>query len=154
MPNVKPIPEGYHTLTPYLVIRGAKEALEFYTKAFHAQEKHRMVDGNGRIGHAEITIGNSMVMLADENPGTGHKSASDLGGSPVTLCLYVEDCDAWFNRAVSAGATVERPLQTMFYGDRTGGVKDPFGFVWYISTHVEDVLPEEMERRMKAAAHQ
>jgi PhnB protein len=151
MANVKPIPDGYHTATPYLIIRGAKQALEFYKHAFGAQETFRMEGDEGKIGHAEIKIGDSMIMLADENEKTGHRSAQSLGASPVSICLYVDDCDSWFNRAVQAGAKVERPLQNMFYGDRTGGVKDPFGYSWFISTHVEDVSPEEMEARMKSA---
>lgn len=152
MANVKPVPDGYHTVTPYLIVRGAKEALEFYKHAFGAEELFRMADESGKIGHAEMKIGSSMIMLADENENTGHRSPAALGGSAVTMCLYVEDCDALFNRAVQAGAKVERPLANQFYGDRTGGVKDPFGYSWYISTHVEDVSPEEMERRMKTAA--
>ena len=152
MANVKPVPDGYHTVTPYLILRGAKEALEFYKNAFGAEESFRMEDDSGKIGHAEMKIGNSMIMLADENENTGHRSPAGLGGSAVTMCLYVEDCDALFNRAVQAGAKVERPLANQFYGDRTGGVKDPYGYSWYISTHVEDVSPEEMERRMKSSA--
>jgi PhnB protein len=151
MANVKPIPDGYHTVTPYLIIRGAKQALEFYANAFGAEEAFRMENDKGKIGHAEIKIGNSMIMLADESEETHHKSPQTLGGSPVTICLYVEDCDSLFNRAVQAGAKIDRPLQNMFYGDRTGGVTDPFGYSWFISTHVEDVSPEEMEARMKSA---
>ena len=152
MANVKPIPDGYHTVTPYLIIRGAKQAIEFYKQAFGAEEAFRMENEEGKIGHAEIKIGDSMIMLADESNETNHKSPQALGGSAVSICLYVADCDSWFNRAVEAGAKVERPLQNMFYGDRTGGVKDPFGYSWFVSTHVEDVSPEEMERRMKAMA--
>ncbi len=150
MANVKPIPEGYHTVTPYLIIRGANEALDFYTKAFGAEVQSKMVDEKGRVGHAEMKIGNSMIMLAEEHEEMGHKSPLQLGSSPVSIVLYVEDCDALFNRAVAAGAKVDRPLANQFYGDRTGGVSDPFGYTWFISTHVEDVSPEEMERRMKA----
>ena len=152
MANVKPVPDGYHTATPYLIVRGASKALEFYRDAFGAEEIFRMEDESGKIGHAEMKIGNSMIMLGDESETAPHKSPATLGGSPVSIVLYVEDCDALFNRAVQAGAKVERPLANQFYGDRTGGVKDPFGYSWYISTHVEDVSPEEMERRMKAAA--
>ena len=151
MANVKPIPDGYHTITPYLIIKGAKKAMEFYTKAFGAKETFKMLDERGEVGHAEMRIGNSMIMLAEENPKMPHKSATTLGGSPISVLLYVEDCDAVFNQAVQAGAKVERPLANQFYGDRTGGVKDPFGYDWYISTHIEDVSPEEMERRMQAA---
>ena len=152
MANVKPIPDGYHTLTPYLVVKGAKEAMEFYAKAFGAKEVYKMLDPTGRIANAEMRVGNSMLMLADENPEFAHKSPAAFGGSPVTFVLYVEDCDTVFNRAVEAGGSVERPLTTQFYGDRSGGVKDPFGYVWYVSTHVEDVSPEEMDRRMKEMA--
>ncbi|HEY3929468.1 MAG TPA: VOC family protein [Candidatus Koribacter sp.] len=151
MTNVKPIPDGYHTVTPYLVMKGAKQALEFYAKAFGAQETLRFEDERGEIGHAEMRIGTSMIMLAEEKPNMGHKSPATLGGSSVSILLYVEDCDAIFEQAVNAGATVARPLANQFYGDRTGGVKDPFGYEWYISTHIEDVSPEEMEQRMKAA---
>jgi PhnB protein len=151
MANVKPIPDGYSSLTPYLIIHGAKKAMEFYTKAFGAQETFKMLDDKGEIGHAEMRIGNSIVMLAEEKPNLPHKSPTTLGGSPVSILLYVEDCDAVFHRAVEAGAKVERPLANQFYGDRTGGVKDPFGFSWYIATHVEDVSPEEMDRRAKQA---
>lgn len=149
MANVKPIPDGYHSITPYLIIRDAKKAMEFYKKAFGAQETFKMLDDKGNIGHAEMRIGNSIVMLAEEKPDFPHKSPATLGGSPVSLMLYVEDCDTVFHRAVDAGGKVERPLANQFYGDRTGGVKDPFGFSWYIATHIEDVLPEEMERRAK-----
>ncbi len=149
--RVKPIPEGYHTATPYLIIKGAARAIEFYKKAFGATELMRMAQPDGRIGHAEIRIGNSPIMLADEVPEMGHRSPQSLGGSPVSILLYVEDVDALFNQAVSAGAKVERPVQDQFYGDRTGGVTDPFGHVWYIATHKEDVSPEEMRKRAAAA---
>lgn len=152
MANVKPIPDGYHTITPYLIIKGAKNAIEFYSNAFGAEEVFRMEDESGNIGHAEMRIGNSIFMLADEKSNMGHKSPATIGGSPVSILLYVENCDAAFDRAVKAGASVARPLANQFYGDRTGGVKDPFGYEWYISTHIEDVSPEEMERRMKAMA--
>ncbi len=149
MAKVKPIPDGYHSITPYLVIRGAKRAMEFYAEAFGAKEVFKMLDDKDEVGHAEMRIGDSIIMLADEKSNMPHKSPATLGGSPVSILLYVEDCDAVFNQAVSAGAQVERPLADQFYGDRTGGVKDPFGFSWYIATHVEDVSPEEMERRAK-----
>jgi PhnB protein len=149
MANVKPIPDGYRSVTPYLIIRGAAQAMEFYSKAFGAKEQFKMPGPDGKIGHAEMRIGDSVIMLADENPNMGHKSPETLGGSPISILLYVEDCDATFNQAVKAGGQVERPLANQFYGDRTGGVKDPFGFSWYIATHVEDVSPDEMERRAK-----
>lgn len=147
---VKPIPDGYHTLTPYLTVKGASEAIAFYTRAFGAEELFRMAQPDGRIGHAEIRIGNSPIMLADEFPEMGNKSPGTLGGSPISLLIYVEDSDAIFARAVAAGATVLRPMADQFYGDRSGMVKDPFGHTWSISTHREDVSPDELERRAKA----
>ena len=152
MAKVKPIPDGYHSLTPYLIISGAQKALDFYAKVFGAQETFKMPGPDGKIGHAEMRIGDSMFMLADENPKMGHKSASTLGGSPVGILLYVDNVDETFKRAVDAGAQVERPIANQFYGDRTGGVKDPFGFSWYIATHIEDVSPEEMQRRAQEMA--
>lgn len=147
---VKPIPDGYNSVTPYLIIDGAARALEFYKKALGAEETVRMPAPGGRIGHAEMRIGSSVIMLADENPEVGARSPKSFGGSPISLMLYVEDVDKAFARAVQAGATVQRPLANQFYGDRTGGIVDPFGHIWYLATHVEDVSPEEMKRRMKA----
>jgi len=149
--NVKPIPEGYHTVTPYLIIKGATDAIDFYKTAFGAKELFRM-DHDGKIGHAEIKIGDSPIMLADESPEMGHKSPQTLGGSPISILLYVEDVDALFNQAVAAGRKVDRPLEDKFYGDRGGSLTDPFGHIWHIATHKEDVTPEEMEKGM-AAAH-
>lgn len=151
---VKPIPKGYHTATPYLIIKGAAEAIKFYKKAFGATEFMRMPGPDGNIGHAEIRIGNSPIMLADEFPGMGHFSPATLGGTPVSLMLYVEDVDSLFKKAVKAGATVLRPVVDQFYGDRSGTVSDPFGHVWTISTHKEDVTPAEMKKRMKAMMKQ
>lgn len=148
---VKPIPEGYHSVTPYLIVDGAVKALDFYKRAFGAQENFRMAQPDGRIGHAEIRIGDSVVMLADENMQMGIRSPKSAGGASVMLMIYVEDVDKVFNRAVAAGATVERPIANQFYGDRTGGIVDPFGHKWYLATHVEDVPPAELERRAKAA---
>lgn len=148
---VKPIPEGYHSVTPYLILRGAARALDFYQRAFGAVERFRMEASDGRIGHAEMQIGDSTLMLADEHPEMGAKSPESWGGSPICLMLYVEDVDLVFAQAVKAGATVERPLADQFYGDRTGGLKDPFGHVWYLATHIEDVPPEEMKKRAEAA---
>ena len=148
---VKPIPEGYHTATPYLIVKGAARAIDFYTKAFGAKEMMRMAQPDGRIGHAEIKIGDSPIMLADEFPDIGARSPQSLGGSPVSILLYVEDVDAVFSQAVAAGATLQRPVADQFYGDRTGGVTDPFGHVWYIATHKEDVSSEEMKKRAAAA---
>lgn len=148
---VKPIPEGYHSVTPYLIINGASEAIEFYKKAFAATELFRFPAPGGKIGHAEIKIGDSPIMLADEYPDMGYKGPQSLGGSPITLMIYVEDVDNVFNRAVGAGATVKEAVQDKFYGDRSGSVIDPFGHIWHVATHKEDVSMEEMERRAKAA---
>lgn len=146
----KPVPEGYHTTTPYLIIGGAAEAIEFYKKAFGATELLRFPAPGGKIGHAEIKIGDSPIMLADEFPEMGYKGPKALGGSPVSLMIYVEDVDTVFNQAVAAGAAVKEALSDKFYGDRMGTVTDPYGHVWHVSTHKEDVSIEEMERRMKA----
>lgn len=151
--TVKPIPEGYHTVTPYLIIKGAAEALEFYKKAFGATELFRMDQPNGKIGHAEIKIGDSPIMLSDEYPEMNYAGPKTLGGSPVSLMLYVEDVDAVFNRAINAGAEQQQPLVDKFYGDRSGSVVDPFGHIWHIATHKEDVAPEEIEKRMAAGSH-
>ena len=148
---VNPIPEGYHSVTPYLIIRGAADAIEFYKKAFGATELFRFPGPDGKIGHAEMQIGNSRIMLADEYPDMGYNGAQTLGGSPVALMIYLADVDAVFNRAVEAGATVKEALQDKFYGDRIGTVIDPFGHRWHLATHQEDVSMEEMERRAKAA---
>ena len=149
--TVKPIPDGYHSVTPYLIVHDAAAALDFYKKALGAVELMRMPAPNGRIGHAEIRIGNSPVMLADEHPEIGAKSARTIGGSPVSLMVYVEDVDARVAQAVAAGATLSRPVANQFYGDRTGGVDDPFGYHWYLATHVEDVPPDELEKRAAKA---
>ncbi len=151
MSKVKPIPEGYHTATPYLIVKDAPRAIDFYKRAFGATELMRMPGPGGKIGHAEIKIGDSPIMLADEVPGMGFRSPESLGGSPISILLYVEDVDAVFSEAVAAGAKVQRPVADQFYGDRTGGVTDPFGHVWYIATHKEDVSSEEMKKRAAAA---
>jgi len=148
---VKPIPEGYHSVTPYLILDDATRALEFYKKALSAVELLRMPAPGGKIGHAEIRIGDSSIMLADENPEMGAKSARTLGGSPVSLMVYVEDVDARVAQAVAAGAKLTRPVANQFYGDRTGGIEDPFGYHWYLATHVEDVPPDELARRAAKA---
>ena len=150
--GVRAIPEGFEGATPYLCVRGGADALEFYKKAFGATEVMRMDMPDGRVGHAEIRIGTALVMLADEFPEMGFKSPQTLGGSPVLIHVYVEDVDAFVERAVAAGATLKRPVQDQFYGDRSGGVEDPFGHSWYFATHVEDVAPEEMQRRHEAYA--
>jgi PhnB protein len=146
---VKPIPQGYHSVTPYLIVKGAAAAIDFYKKTFGATELMRMPAGD-KIGHAEIKIGDSVVMLADENPEMGASSPQTVGGSPVSILLYVEDVDSVVNRAVTAGAKLTRPVEDQFYGDRAGSIQDPFGHSWYIHTHKEDVSPEEMQKRMAA----
>jgi PhnB protein len=148
---IKAIPEGYRTATPYLIVRGAAEAIEFYKRAFGATEMLRMADPQGRVGHAEIRIGDSVIMLADEHPAMGYRGPRSLGGSSVSILLYLDDVDAVFDRAVKAGAKALRPVANQFYGDRSGTLEDPFGHVWTIATHVEDVAPEELKRRADAA---
>ena len=147
---VKAIPDGYHSMTPYLIIDGAAKAIEFYTKAFGATELLRLPGPGGKLGHAEIKIGDSILMMADEMPEMGYRGPKALGGSPVGILLYVDDVARTFEKAVVAGAMVDRPIQDQFYGDRNGSVIDPFGYKWTISTHVEDVPPEEMQRRVAA----
>jgi PhnB protein len=149
---VNPIPEGYRTVTPYLTIKGAAQAIEWYKKAFGAQEIARMPMPDGRLMHAEIKIGDSFVMLSDETPEFGNKSPQSLGGSASSIHLYVRDCDASFNQAVAAGATVKMPPMDMFWGDRFGALTDPFGHQWSIATHKEDLSEEEMEKRFSAEA--
>lgn len=143
----KPIPAGYHSITPYLIIKGAADAIEFYKRAFGATESMRMQGQDGKVGHAEIRIGDSVVMLADEHPDMGSRSPQSLGGAGVSLVVYVEKVDETFQRAVAAGAKELRPVANQFYGDRSGTLQDPFGHVWTVSTHVEDIVPEEMRRR-------
>jgi PhnB protein len=147
MSNAKPIPDGFHTLTPYLVVDGAAAAIDFYKRAFGARELGRMPGPNGKIMHADLQIGNSRLMLADEMPQSGAKSPKALGGSPITLFVYVENVDIIFNQALAAGAKEKMPLANQFWGDRYGQVTDPFGHVWQLATHVEDVTPDEMARR-------
>jgi PhnB protein len=152
MPNsVRPIPEGYRAVTPYLSVRGAADAIDFYTRAFGAEERYRLPGPDGKtIGHAELTIGDSLIMLSDEMPDWGNLSPLSLNGTPVSFALYVEDADAAFARAVAAGATVLDPVENRFYGDRSGTVTDPFGHRWSLMTHVENVSPEEMDKRLAA----
>ena len=144
---VKPIPEGYHSVTPYLVVDDAQAAIDFYTRAFGAKEKFRLPMGD-RIGHAELLIGDSHIMLADEFPDMGHKGPKAYGGSSVSLMLYVEDVDKTFKQALDSGATEKRPIENQFWGDRMGTLTDPFGHVWSLATTVEEVSPEELQRRM------
>lgn len=148
--SAKPIPDGYHTATPYLIAKNAAAAIDFYKRAFGATELFRMAGPDGKVGHAEIQIGDSHIMLADEVPGMGYLSPQSLGNTPVSLMLYVPDADRLFNQAVAAGATVQRPVENQFYGDRSGTLKDPFGHVWTIATHVEDVPPDELTRRAQS----
>jgi PhnB protein len=150
---VQPIPNGYHTATPYLIVKGAAQAIDFYKQAFGAVELMRLADPSGKVGHAEIQIGDSPIMLADEHPEMGFRGPQALGGAAVSILLYVEDVDSRFSQAVAAGATVLRPVKDQFYGDRSGTLTDPFGHVWTIATHTEDVSAEEIEKRF-AAFHQ
>ncbi len=152
--SVKPIPDGYHSVTPYLICQGAAAAIEYYKLAFGAVELFRMPGENGIVMHAEIKIGNSPVMLADEFPDMGFVGPKTLKGTPVCLMIYVEDCDLTFSKAVAAGAIVMKPLQDQFYGDRSGTLTDPFGHVWTIATHKEDISPEELARRGGQCAEQ
>ena len=144
---VRPIPAGYHSVTPYLAVRDAVAAIDFYKRAFAAEEILRLVDPSGKIGHAEIRIGNSHVMLAEENADWDNLGPEALGGTSIKLCLYVEDADASAERAVAAGAELLVPVSDQFYGDRSGRLKDPYGHYWVVSTHKEDVSAEEMQRR-------
>jgi PhnB protein len=144
------IPEGYHNVTPYLCVSDAARAIDFYKEAFGATEIMRMEAPGGKIGHAEVKIGDSFVMLADEFPEMGFRSPQTLGGVSAHFMIYDEDVDALVERAVAAGAKLTRPVKDQFYGDRSGGVEDPFGHHWYIATHKEDLTPEEIKRRMDA----
>lgn len=148
----KPVPDGYHTATPYLVVDGAAKAIEFYARVFGATERMRMPGPGGKVGHAEIRIGDSVIMLADEHPEMGARGPRASGGAAVSLHLYVPDVDATVKRAVAAGARLLRPVEDKFYGDRMGTIEDPFGHHWHVSTHREDVPPDEMARRAAAAA--
>lgn len=146
---VKPIPAGYHTATPYLIVSDAAKAIDFYKRGLGATEIMRIPDPKGRIGHAEIKIGDSVIMLADEHPEMGYKSPTSIGGTPVSIYLYVDDVDRLFKQAISAGAKELRPVKDQFYGDRSGTLADPFGHVWSIGTHKEDVSMEELTRRLE-----
>jgi PhnB protein len=147
MANVKAIPDEYHSVTPYLYIKGAAKAIDFYKQAFGAEERMRMPGPDGTVGHAEIQIGDSVIMLADAPA----RAADTRNGVTSSLLIYTEDVDAMWKRAIAAGATEVQPLENKFYGDRMGTVRDPFGHEWSLGTHVEDVSPDEMQRRMAAA---
>jgi PhnB protein len=148
----KHVPAGYHTLTPYLIVEGAAKAIEFYKKAFGATEVMRLDGPNGRVGHAELSIGGSKIMLADEFPDHSAHGPGHFGGSPISLHLYVEDADESAARAVAAGATLTRPVEDQFYGDRLGSLKDPFGHVWHVAARKQDLSLEELKRRASAEA--
>jgi PhnB protein len=148
---VKPVPEGYTTVSPYLVVDGAAQAIDYYKRAFGATERGRFDMPNGKIGHAELQIGDTVLMLGDSSPQTSIKAPTQLGGTSVGIFLYVEDVDATVQRAVDAGATITQPVDDMFWGDRYGKVSDPFGHEWLIATHIEDVSPEEMAERAREA---
>lgn len=149
--GTKPIPEGYHTVTPYLAVEDASKAIEFYTRAFGASERSRMDGPDGKIAHAEIQIGDSIIMTSDQFPQSSAKTPKEVGGTTVTIFLYVEDVDSVVQDAVDAGAAITMPIEDMFWGDRFGQVTDPFGHVWQIATHVEDVSPEVMAERAREA---
>lgn len=153
-PAPKAIPDGYEGATPYLIINGASAALDFYKKGFGAAEIMRIPAPGGKIGHAEIKIGKAIVMLADEGSGMDYKSPRSLGGSPVSMMVYVPDVDAFIKRAVDAGAKLIRPVEDKFYGDRSGSLEDPFGHHWHFATHIEDVPPAEMAKRAAAFTQQ
>jgi PhnB protein len=146
-----PIPDGYPRLTPYLIVDDGAAAVDFYTSILGATERMRMAGPDGKIGHTELELGDSLIMLADEHPDIGAIGPRSVGGTPVSMHVYVEDADDVFERAIAAGATAERPVETQFYGDRLGSFEDPFGHKWNVATHVEDVSPEEMEKRASEA---
>ena len=148
--SAKAIRAGRHTVAPYLAIKNAAKALEFYQTAFGATEIYKLMMPDGRLGHAEIRLGDSIIMLSDEFPEYGGKAPETLGGSPVSIHLYVEDVDAFFNRALAAGARERKPVMDQFYGDRSGQLEDPFGHLWWVATHKEDVGPDEMQKRVEA----
>jgi PhnB protein len=151
MAQVKPIPDGYPRMTPYLIVDGAAQAIEFYKKVFGATEKMRMPSPGGKVGHAELTLGDSMIMLADEHPEMGARAPRAYGGAAVSLMVYVPNVDDTVKTASAAGAKIVRQVENQFYGDRRGTIEDPFGHRWYVATHVEDVPPEEMAKRAAAA---
>jgi PhnB protein len=152
MPAVKPVPDGYPSLTPYLIVTDAAAAIAFYQQVFGAKLRMKLDGPDGKIGHAELEIGNSLIMLADEHPEMGARAPKSFGGTPVSLHVYVDDADGAFERAIEAGAESRSPVEDKFYGDRMGSFEDPFGHHWHVATHVEDVPPEEMDKRAAEAA--
>lgn len=154
MASVNPIPEGYPRVTPYLYVDGAAQAIDFYTSVLGATERMRMPGPEGKIGHAELALGDSLIMVSDEYPDMGVRGPRSMGGTPVAFHVYVEDADAVFDKAVAQGATSVTPVQTQFYGDRSGMFEDPFGHRWNVATHVEDVAPDELARRAQEAMSQ
>jgi len=151
MKKVSYIPKGYNSVTPYLIIKGAAKAIDYYKNVFGATEVMRMAGPDGKVGHAELKIGDSHIMLADENPAMGHRSAESIGASPVSLLVYIPDCDKVVAKAVAEGAKILKPVEDQFYGDRSGFIQDPFGHFWSVSTHKEDLSPKEIEERVKKA---
>jgi PhnB protein len=154
MADVKPVPEGYPQVTPYLCVDGAKDAIDFYSKVLGAKERMHMPAPDGKIGHAELQLGDSLIMLADEFPEMGVRGPKSVGGTPVMISVYVDDVDSVFDAAIEAGATEVRAVENQFYGDRAGQFEDPFGHRWSVATHVEDVPPDEMEKRAAEAMAQ
>jgi len=152
MATVKPVPDGYPSLTPYLIVRDGAAAVAFYQTVFGARLRMKLDGPGGKVGHAELEIGNSVVMLADEHPEMGALAPPSVGGTPVGLHLYLDEVDAVAKKAVANGAILKRPVENQFYGDRLGSIVDPFGHLWHISTHVEDVAPDEIARRAAALA--
>jgi PhnB protein len=150
MAAVKPVPDGYRSITPYVIVRGGAAAIAFYQKVFGARLRMKLDAAGGKIGHAELEIGDSLIMLADEHPEMGALAPPTIGGTPVGLHVYLADVDAVAAKAIAAGATLKRPVADQFYGDRLGSIVDPFGHLWHISTHVEDVSPDEIARRAAA----
>jgi len=147
----KPIPEGFHSVTPMFMFKDCRKAIDFYKAAFGAQERYAMPGPDGKgVMHAEVLVGDSIIMMGDENPQESCKSAESMGGSPISFCLYVENVDAAFRRALEAGATVKAEVQDMFWGDRAGFVQDPFGYNWMLATHTKDLSPEEIREGAKA----
>lgn len=151
--SVKAKPDGYHSVTPYLIVNGADRALDFYKKAFGATEVMRMTQPDGKIGHAEIRIGDSVVMMADEFPERGIRSPESYGGSPISLLVYVDDVDSLFPQAIAEGGKELSPVRDQFYGDRSGILQDPFGHTWSIATHKEDLTPEQIQQRISGTSH-